>query len=112
MNRSHSLLLASTMAVFGFAAGASAQGAGQIPPSTSPPAQDQTSPPQSQATPLPQQATRPGTTSDQLSQTRGVITPPPTGDHAVVTPPNIGAASTPVIPPPGTPGGNPEIQPK
>lgn len=39
--------------------------------------------------------------SRELSRTGGVIHPPP-----------IGRASTPVIPPPGTPGGNPDVKPK
>jgi hypothetical protein len=49
--------------------------------------------------------------SKKLSQTKGVIHPPPTGDHSVVKPPKdtTGAA---VIAPPGTPGGDQSVQPK
>ncbi len=54
----------------------------------------------------------PGSLSGALSRSQGVIQPPPTGDSGVVPTPNPGAASTPVIPPPGTPGGNPQVQPK
>jgi len=43
----------------------------------------------------------------QLSRSRGVIKPPPTPDANVVTPPNENSVKTPVIAPPGTPGGNP-----
>ncbi len=48
--------------------------------------------------------------SKTLSESGGVITPPATGDSGVKMPPAKG--NTPVIPPPGTPGGNPEVQPK
>lgn len=57
-------------------------------------------------------STAPGSLSRELSQTGGVIHPPPSGDRGVVTPPNQAASRTPVIHPPGTPGGNPQIQPK
>src|SRR5258708_40170575 len=48
----------------------------------------------------------------KLSQSRGVIKPPPTPDQNVVTPPNENSVRTPVIAPPGTPGGDPAIIPK
>lgn len=48
--------------------------------------------------------------SKKLSQSKGVIHPPPTGDHSVVKPP--GNATGKVIPPPGTPGGDQNVQPK
>ena len=54
----------------------------------------------------------PGTLSHDLSRSGGVIQPPPTGDSGVVEPPNQGTSRTPVIPPPGTPGGNPKVKPK
>ena len=53
-----------------------------------------------------------GSLSSELSRSGGVVRPPSTGDQGVVAPPSAGAQSTPVIPPPGTPGGNQEIQPK
>ena len=54
-----------------------------------------------------------GSLSRELSQSGGVIHPPASGDRGMVTsPPNRGAGRTPVIPPPGTPGGNPMVQPK
>jgi hypothetical protein len=49
------------------------------------------------------------TLSDQLS--KGVICPPSGIDPGISVPP-IGGGRTPVIPPPGTPGGDPNIQPK
>ncbi len=43
----------------------------------------------------------------------GVIRPPVTGDKGVVTPPDKGKAMPmPVIPPPGSPGGDQNVQPK
>jgi hypothetical protein len=53
-----------------------------------------------------------GSLSDELSRSGGVVQPPATGDQGVVPPPKAGPQSTPVIPPPGTPGGNQAIQPK
>lgn len=46
------------------------------------------------------------------SRSQGVIDLPSTGDKSVVPPPHTGAQSMPVIPPPGTPGGNEQVQPK
>jgi hypothetical protein len=54
----------------------------------------------------------PGSLSHQLSRSGGVIQPPATGDQGVVPPPNQGVSRTPVIPPPGSPGGNPSVEPK
>jgi hypothetical protein len=51
------------------------------------------------------------TLSDHLSQSKGVICPPSGIDPGISVPP-IGGGRTPVIPPPGTPGGDPSIQPK
>jgi hypothetical protein len=48
--------------------------------------------------------------SRQLSQSNGVICPPPTDPGMKQPTPKEG--STPVIPPPGTPGGDPNVQPK
>jgi hypothetical protein len=56
--------------------------------------------------------TAPGSLSHQLSRSGGVIHPPPSADKAIVSPPNQSTSRTPVIPPPGTPGGNPLVQPK
>jgi hypothetical protein len=53
-----------------------------------------------------------GSLSGELSRSRGVIAPPPTGDQGVVPPPAVGPQSTPVIPPPGSPGGRQDIVPK
>ena len=56
----------------------------------------------------------PGSTlSEKLQRTDGVIKPPAGIDPGMTAPapvPNPG--TTPVIPPPGSPGGNPTVQPK
>jgi hypothetical protein len=49
--------------------------------------------------------------SDKLAQSGGVICPPSQVDPAIKAPTPQGGAM-PVIPPPGSPGGNPNIQPK
>jgi hypothetical protein len=51
------------------------------------------------------------TLSDQLSQSKGIICPPAGVDPGIAAPPT-GGGRTPVIPPPGTPGGDPVIMPK
>ena len=51
--------------------------------------------------------------SGQLDQTNGVIRPPSGVDPGAVQPtPKVGPQSTPVIPPPGTSGGDQEVKPK
>ena len=67
-------------------------------------------------TPVPDTGVPPktGTLSDQLSRSEGVIKPPPatTVDPGMVKPtPNQGAPMV-VVPPPGTPGGDPNVRPK
>ncbi len=48
---------------------------------------------------------------DKLARTDGVICPPPGLDPAIRAPaPDTG--TTPVIPPPGSPGGDPDVRPK
>lgn len=51
--------------------------------------------------------------SDQLSRDKGVIKPPPSGaPDMTVKPPVPEPNTTPVIPPPGSPGGNQDVVPK
>ena len=53
-----------------------------------------------------------GSLSSDLNRSGGVITPPSGIDPEIKqTPPPTGA-KMPVIPPPGTPGGNPVVKPK
>lgn len=49
--------------------------------------------------------------SDQLAQSKGVICPPAGVDPQMRQPPPEGGAMK-VVPPPGSPGGNPNVQPK
>lgn len=54
-----------------------------------------------------------GTLSDKLDKSDGVIRPPVTGTPDMTVPaPVPDPGTTPVIPPPGSPGGNPNVQPK
>jgi hypothetical protein len=54
-----------------------------------------------------------GSLSHQLNRSRGVIHPPANIDPGLTQPAlDLGPHSMPVIPPPGTPGGNPDIKPK
>jgi hypothetical protein len=74
------------------------------------------------ANPAPNNQAQPNARSDQgappsalshdLNRSGGVIHPPPTGDGGIVAPPNQGTSNMPVIHPPGSPGGNPRVQPK
>jgi hypothetical protein len=50
------------------------------------------------------------TLSEKLGQSNGVICPPDVDSE--MTKPAPDAGKTPVIPPPGSPGGNPNVQPK
>jgi len=53
-----------------------------------------------------------GSTSSELSRSGGVIKPPAQVDPAMKQSPPLSGDRMPVIPPPGTPGGNPSIKPK
>jgi hypothetical protein len=53
-----------------------------------------------------------GTPSNRLSRQGGVINPPNIDPGMTVNPPKSGSTTTPVIPPPGSPGGNPSVVPK
>jgi len=50
------------------------------------------------------------TLSDQLNKSNGVLCPPDIDPAMKAPTPKTG--DTPVIPPPGTPGGDPNVQPK
>ena len=56
----------------------------------------------------------PGTTgqnlSDKLARTEGVLCPPNVDPEIKAPTPDVG--KTPVIPPPGSPGGDPNVRPK
>lgn len=50
--------------------------------------------------------------SAKLAQSNGVICPPGGVDPQMATPPPQAGGTMPVIPPPGSPGGNQNVQPK
>jgi hypothetical protein len=52
-----------------------------------------------------------GQLSDRLARSDGVLCPPP-GIDAEMHAPTPDAGKTPVIPPPGSPGGDPSVRPK
>ncbi len=98
----------------------------QAPPTPVTPSQATAPPPpqrSSQCAPTqpgePRSNTAPGQTTgeareplgDKLAESGGVLCPPEGVDPAMRAPaPDVG--KTPVIPPPGSPGGNPNVQPK
>lgn len=53
-----------------------------------------------------------GTLSDRLSQNRGTVSPPAVDSGMAVKPPASTAGAMPVIPPPGSKGGDPKVVPK
>ncbi len=105
---------------------ASVQGAAaQAPPTaTTPPAPTATASGENNCAPTaqsvqPRSNTEPGTTTgqageplaDKLAKSNGVLCPP-SGVDPEIRAPTPDAGKTPVIPPPGSPGGNPNVQPK
>ena len=86
------------------------------PPQQRPPAVDpKACAPGDRLKPGPQNPSAPSATtgeslSDKLARTDGVICPPDVDPEIRVPTPDIG--KTPVIPPPGSPGGDPTIRPK
>ena len=113
MNRHAAIAL--TIALFANAS--YAQERAQVPPQEPPPAVDpKACAPGNRLEPGAQNPSAPGTTtgeslSDQLARTDGVICPPDV-DPAIKLPTPESGAKTPVIPPPGSPGGDPTVRPK
>jgi hypothetical protein len=97
-------------------ASALAQNPQAAPPGVSTPPM---APPNS-ASPPPEQIAPPGkdaqsgsgTLSDRLSSQGGTLKPPPVDPGMTVNPPAQSQGTMPVIPPPGSAGGNPQVQPK
>lgn len=113
------------IAAFALASGAMSPVWAETGAPKAPDAPAQSEPPQSPATPAERAACPPGqagsptlgraqspeTLSEQLARSGGVICPPAGVDPQIANPPPEGGR-TPVIPPPGTPGGDQSIQPK
>ena len=90
---------------------AAAQAQTPKPPSTSPQVPPSAEAPRSGSDTAP--STTPPATSEQLSRSGGVIKPPENVDPKMQAPtPNPGPQSMPIVPPPGAPGGNPDVKPK
>jgi hypothetical protein len=83
-----------------------AQNAGRTQPSTHRDCPPDVAPPRSPET------TGRAPLSERLSESKGVICPPKSVDPGIVEKPPSGNAPMPVIPPPGTPRGDPNVQPK
>src|SRR3984893_5522725 len=81
------------------------------PPSLVQPPNQSSCLPSSDGAPRSGETTGSRSLSDQLSASQGVICPPAGTDPGITVPP-VGGGRMPVIPPPGTPGGDPSIQPK
>jgi hypothetical protein len=81
------------------------------PPSVSPPALSECSADAGRTTPRSPETTGSRSLSEQLSESKGVICPLAGVDPGISVPP-VGGGRTPVIPPPGTPGGDPNVVPK
>jgi hypothetical protein len=91
------------------AGAASAQAAGNAPSTA--PAQDAACPPDVKGEPPTVGGGSSAPLSDKLAQSKGVICPPSGVDRQMqVAPPDGGRLK--VIPAPGTPGGDPSVQPK
>jgi hypothetical protein len=83
-------------------------------PQPAPPANPtvQVAPPDA-ASPPPEKIAPPaGDMSSRLSRQKGTIDPPNVDPGMTVNPPAHSGTRTPVIPPPGSPGGNPSVVPK
>ncbi len=95
----------------GVCAGAQAQNPqtgtpGQTPPPVTP--RGPTTTPPEQVAPKSDGSTTSGT----LSRSGGTLTPPAVDPGMTRTPPATSSGAMPVIPPPGTPGGNTSVVPK
>lgn len=69
-------------------------------------------PPPEKLSPAAKADTNRATLSDKLAQQNGTLEPPKTGDSGAVIKPHQETGNMPVIPPPGTKGGNQRVQPK
>lgn len=77
------------------------------------PGTDQVIPEKDRSRPQDQPGTANQSLSDKLDKSGGVIKPPADVDPKMAKPaPVPNPNSTPVIPPPGSPGGNPDVKPK
>jgi hypothetical protein len=91
---------------------AAAQSSSDRPPARPEPAQPQVAcPPDVQTSPPTVGGAPSPNLSDRLADSKGIICPPAGVDRDINVPPP-GGGELKVIPPPGSPGGNPNVQPK
>jgi len=83
-----------------------------LPPGSSSPTTPDRGPDQRRAPAHPRAGQPAEPPHESLGQAPGVIRPPATGDNGVIVPHNRANMPTPEIRPPGTPGGNPNVEPK
>jgi len=107
-SRNIAAIVAALWALFTLPAQAQAERPG-TPPLAQPP--NQSACPPGSELPRSNETTGNRPLSDRLSESKGVICPP-AGVDPGITAPAVGGGRMPVIPPPGTPGGDPGIQPK
>jgi hypothetical protein len=101
-----------SIAALGMSPTAFAQGAAPAPPAQQQAPPEKIEPAPAPSPPLPRQ-TPDENLSRRLDRSDGVIKPPATGDAEIHVPPkDENAGRMPVIPPPGSPGGRPDIEPK
>jgi hypothetical protein len=119
MRIKHTLLLSGILIAVAGAAGAQAPPTPATPPAQTAPPVRQTNCTPMQPSPLQGTAVPDGTTTgqraeplgDKLARSDGVLCPP-AGIDPEIRAPTPDAGNTPVIPPPGSPGGDPSIRPK
>lgn len=116
--RTHPLLLTFVLAASVQSAAAQAPPTATTPPRPTAIAEADNCAPMAKSA-LPRPNSEPGTTTgqaaeplgDKLAKSDGVLCPPP-GVDPEIRAPTPDAGNTPVIRPPGSPGGNPDIRPK
>ncbi len=121
MRMQSSLLLSGLLIAFSGVAGAQAPPSPATPPArTAPPSPERAAncapmPPASQHGPVSPEGTTTGQRAepltDKLARSDGVLCPPAGVDPEIHAPPPE-TGKTPVIPPPGSPGGDPTVRPK
>src|SRR6476620_224466 len=107
----HAVVIALLIGV-GWPGSAAAQSSGNTPPARpESPAPQAACPPDVQSSPPTVGGPASPNLSDKLADSKGVICPPAGVDRDINVPPP-GGGELKVIPPPGSPGGNPNVQPK
>jgi hypothetical protein len=117
MRMTHSLFLSTALllAVCGVARAQAPLSPATPPAQTAPPAPPASTdcaPATPRGTAAPQGSTTGQSLGEKLAKSNGVLCPPSGVDPAIRAPAPDAGGNMPVIPPPGSPGGNPNVQPK